>query len=205
MIVVLVISNVRDILSQLKILFQKKDLKDRRSGLFFLAVRMYKVFPRSHEKYLVSCPPVSHKWGFPRDLYRSKGNSQRYLPVKYFAPKPPSSNARASQSQNTFFREIGICAEKCVQRVIPTLDRKTVDILLKALQITYPTQKSDPKSVKRFPSYCPKTLPFFARSAGNHFPKSALNALIHLLLSPNCQERCIQHMHTFCCRKKMIT
>ena len=81
--------------------------------------------------------------------------------MKYFAPKPPGSDARASQSQNTFFREIGICVEKCAYRVIPTLDQKTVDILLKALQIAFPTQKSDPKSVKRFPSYCSKTLPFF--------------------------------------------
>ena len=139
-------------------------------------------FATLHEKYFESWCPVAHKCAFHIDLYRSIGNSQRYLPVKYFAPKPPGSDARASQSQNAFFREIGICAEKCAQLIIPALDRKTVDILLKALQITFPTQKSDPKSVKRFPSYCPKTLPFLHKKCAGSPTKLPPVANVSVLL-----------------------
>ena len=47
-------------------------------------------------------------------------------------------------------------------------------------------QKSDPKSVKRFPSYCSKTLPFFVKKCIGSPPKTALNALVQLVLPPNC-------------------
>ena len=89
--------------------------------------------------------------------------------MKFFVPTPTGCDATASQSQNSFFREIGFSAEKRAQLVCLTSNKKTVYILLKALQITFPTQKSDRKSVKRFLSYCPKTLRNFAKNAGNRF------------------------------------
>ena len=46
-------------------------------------------------------------------------------------------------------------------------DKERADIYLKALQIAFPMQKSDLKSVKRFPSYLPKTLPIFAWKTWN--------------------------------------
>ena len=65
-------------------------------------------------KKVPSWTPVSHKRGFHIDLYRSL--YREFIDVsscEMFRPKPPASGARASQSQNQFFREIRFCAEKC--------------------------------------------------------------------------------------------
>ena len=108
-----------------------------------------------------------------------------------FRPKAHRLGRYSVAKSKTVFSRNPILRRKMRVACYPDPRSKTVDILLKALQITFPTQKSDPKSVKRFPSYCPKTLPFFAKSAEIHLEISALNGLAHLLSLSNCQARWI--------------
>ena len=158
----------------------------------FLAVSKYKSFPRFFRHCLRNILKVGaiclikERFIGTMILYRSIGKVE----VEVFSCKIVCSKAywlrrySVAKSKPVFSEKSDFAPTPKKARFFDPRS-KMLYFLLKALQITFPKQNSDPKSVRRFSSYCLKTLQIFAKKLGQSPPKSALVSSLSVLLSAN--------------------